>query len=175
MVMTPVVVHGWPRTVVLAVLLMSAAGAVASDPEPTTVSACERAVSRLWPQWRLAVVSNEVREWARARGVTPTRVRGDFDGDRAEDVALLVQVTDDPRSARIAACLSSRGGEPVVVEQPYCRDGITRAEKGQRYYDFELDREGVYPHDGVHAYCFERAGATYIYLNGKFERIVDSD
>ncbi len=137
---------------------------------------CRGAVDKLWPQWRFLNVSTEVREWATRRKEDPTVAYGDFDDDGRKDVALLIQTASESDSIKIVACLSSMGAtKPVVVERPYCRDGITRVSKGQRYHDFATEREGTYPKDGIHAYCFEKAGATYIFTDGSFRQIVDSD
>ena len=48
-----------------------------------------------------------------------------------------------------------------VIDKPYCSDGIAVSGRGGRYYDFEKGAEGAFKLDGVHAYCFEKAGATY--------------
>lgn len=133
-------------------------------------------VSRLWPQWRFPDVSVEVREWAASQHVDPTVAYGDFDDDGEEDVAFMIQPETHSVSRKIVACLSSIGAaKPVVIEKPYCSDGIGTAQKGRRYYDYSTGLEGTYPKDGIHAYCFEKAGATYIFTNGSFREIVDSD
>jgi hypothetical protein len=137
---------------------------------------CRGAVDNLWPQWRFPNVSTQVREWATRRKEDPTVAYGDFDDDGRKDVALLIQTASESDSIKIVACLSSIGvTKPVVVERPYCTDGITRASKGQRYHDFATESKGTYPKDGIHAYCFEKAGATYIFTDGSFRQIVDSD
>jgi hypothetical protein len=137
---------------------------------------CSGAVDTLWPQWRFPNVSTEVREWATSRKEDPTVAYGDFDDDGRKDVALLIYTASQSGSIKIVACLSSIGAtKPVVVETPYCSDGITRVSKGQRYYDFATELEGTFPKDGIHAYCFEKAGATYIFSDGSFRQIVDSD
>ena len=41
--------------------------------------------------------------------------------------------------------------------------------------DFTTELDGTYPKDGIHAYCFEKAGATYIVTGGAYREIVDSD
>ena len=71
-----------------------------------------------------------------------------------------------PSKSPIEICLNTRSA---------CNDGIAISRKGVRYYDFENDKEGVYARDGVHAYCSEKAGATYQFENDAFRRIVDDD
>ena len=67
------------------------------------------------------------------------------------------------------------GTKLYLIDKPYCGDGIALAPKGQSYHDFTTETEGVYKFDGVSAYCFEKAGATYQFENGAFRQIVDSD
>lgn len=137
---------------------------------------CRGAVDTLWPHWRFPTVRAEVRAWATRRQEDPTVAFGDFDDDGRKDVALLIQTASQAGSIKLVACLSSIGAaKPIVVETPYCTDGITRVAKGQRYHDFATDLEGTYPKDGIHAYCFEKAGATYLFTDGSFRQIVDSD
>ncbi len=159
----------------LGLALAAFAGAVVRD-QTELNRQCRKAVENLWPQWRFPNVSTEVREWATSRKEDPTVAYGDFDDDGRKDVALLIQTASESGSVKIAVCLSSLGAtQPVVVERPYCTDGITRVSKGQRYHDFATELEGAYPKDGIHAYCFEKAGATYIFTDGSFRQIVDSD
>jgi len=148
------------------------------------MAACDAQISAKFPQWRLAPVSREVEQFAKSRNVSPTRVSGDFDGDGRADIALLVfsgpvPVPDYPDrldALHIAVCMNTRMGLRLfVIDKPYCGDGIAISRRGSRYYDFEKEQEGRYKLDGVHAYCFEKAGATYQFENGSFRRIVDSD
>jgi hypothetical protein len=111
-------------------------------------------------------------------------VWADFDSDKRLDVALLIQRGSDRNLdyperldfLYIAVCRNTISG-PVLhlIEKLYCGDGIAVSQRGRRYYDFERETEGVYSHDGVHAFCFEKAGATYQFEKGSFRRIVDSD
>ena len=160
----------------LLIVSLSSACDLAAERELAVERACTAALSRLWPQWSFPSISSEVSEWAERENERPTVTFGDFDGDGRTDVALLVQPFPESTSPMIAACLSGSGlDKPVVITDPYCYDGLTRQRRGQPYYDFATGLEGVYPSDGIHAYCFEKAGATYIIKGGRFEPIVDSD
>ena len=140
------------------------------------VRQCRQAVSARYPQWQPPAVDPAVRDWARSRNEDPIVAFGDFDDDGTQDVALLVRIAPPPRSMRIVVCLSSLGSaKPVVIDNPYCSDGITRVPKGTQYSVVDSNVEGTYPKDGIHAYCFEKAGATYIFSNGAFQMTVDSD
>jgi hypothetical protein len=129
-------------------------------------------------------VPDDVAAWARAHKFDPTVARGDFDGDGRADVAFLVQARSQPLreyperlvASRLAVCLARPSGVVLhLLDQLYCGDYIEAVAKGERYYDFERDRKGVYPSDGVKTVCFEHASATYVYDGGGFRRIVDGD
>ena len=62
-----------------------------------------------------------------------------------------------------------------MIADPYCTDGILVTPKGTTDHDYEADRPVTYATNGVHAYCFEKAGATYVFTKGRWVRIVDSD
>jgi hypothetical protein len=89
------------------------------------------------------------------------------------------QVSTRIKHWRMAPVRSDVGIKPAVklyiIGQLYCGDGISLAKKGRKYHDFEQETEGTFSEDGVSAYCFEKAGATYEFANGSFRRIVDSD
>ena len=87
---------------------------------------------------------------------------------------MLVRV--EAGAHQLAVCLA-RGSAPElhVIADPYCGDGIAVSKKGTRYHDFDTETEGRFPSDGVFAYCFEKAGATWLIENGQPRRIVNSD
>jgi hypothetical protein len=145
---------------------------------------CKARITAKFQQWRAAPVTAEVAKFARARHKDPTVTTGDFDGDGRQDLALLIQDgpapgpdnPGRPDSLHIAVCLNQKTGISLfLIDKPYCSDGIERTLKGNSYYDFETGKRGTYRLDGVSAYCFEKAGATYEFENGIFSRIVDSD
>jgi len=137
---------------------------------------CRAAVAHRWARWRFAAVAPPVRDWAASQHEDPTIVLGDLDGDGQGDLAMLIETAPDPNAVAIAVCLSSAGPTaPRFVEHPPCSDGITLAPRGGRYFDVEHERSGTYAEDGIHAYCFEKAGYTYLVQGGGFQQIADSD
>ena len=154
-------------------------------PEPTPLeTACRARIAARLPEWSIASVSPEVAAWARSDGFDPVVTQGDFDGDGRPDVALLIQAQRTPAmqyserilSSRVAVCLDRPAGVTLhVIEGLYCGDYIELATKGAPYYDFERDREDVYPSDGVKTVCVKKASATYVYDGAGFRRIVDGD
>lgn len=133
---------------------------------------CASALDRQLNGWDFPPINRYVFDGATRAGKNPFVTTGDFDNDKTSDVAFLI-VKDSKR--RIAVCLSGRRGVAVFIPDPYCGDGISLVRRGAEYHDFETDSEGRYDRDGVHAYCFEKAGATYIYKDGAFQAVVDSD
>jgi hypothetical protein len=152
--------------------------------ESSLLRSCEMQISGKFRQWHIAPVTQEVEESAKGANESPTRVFADFDGDGRKDVALLIIEGSNANSGypqrlellHIAVCLNAGSDVKLrLIDMPYCGDGITLSRKGAPYYDFETDKEGVYALDGIHAYCFGKAGATYQFESGSFRRIVDDD
>lgn len=167
-------------TLVVIIIFTPTHHAIADD----ILHACETKLTAKFKQWRFAPVMQDVAEFAKAQHKDPTVTHGDFDGDGRRDIALLIQDGANPNpdypgrddSLHIAVCLNTRAGIRLyLIDKPYCGDGITLSAKGQTYYDYDTGREGTYRLDGVSAYCFEKAGATYEFENGTFRQIVDSD
>ena len=167
----------------IVLLLLSPPFSQAQIADRVLVQSCEGLLSRRIPGWRVAPVTAEVAEFARRRNVSATLASGDFDADGRTDVAMLILggVETNPIVQRledlhIAVCLNTTSGVRLyMIDKPYCGDGIAVSRRGTRYHDFESGSDGVYTVDGVHAYCFEKAGATYQYESDAFRMIVDSD
>jgi hypothetical protein len=140
-------------------------------------AACRAKIDARLPGWRLATPSAEVAKWAADMNEGPTVLQVDLDADGVRDTAaLIVTGAGDPPAHHIAVCMSRKAGPELhVIDDLYCQDGIMIAKKGTRAHDFENNTYVTYRTDGVHAYCFEKAGATYLFRNGRFIRIVDSD
>jgi hypothetical protein len=172
------------RFIAVGLLLFLPAVSIAQDAQ--TEKRCGEQLDNSLRQWSISSVTGEVAEWAKSRRMNPTFVQGDFDGDGRADIALLIQNRSEPSleyperaySSLVAVCLSRPTSVTLhLLKEPYCSDLIARSPKGERYYDFETDRRGTYPSDGVKTVCFEKASATYVYEKqaGSFRRIVDGD
>ena len=153
-------------------LLCSTAGAAAELP-----AACRAKIDARLPGWQLKLPSDEVAAFAREEKFDPALVQGDFDDDGLRDTAVLVTAgAGSTLTAQIAVCMSRKAGPELhIIRDPYCRDGISLTRKGSAGFNFETDKEIKYRTDGVHTFCFEKAGATYLYRGGRFIRIIDSD
>lgn len=172
------------RIAVFLTLAISPMAAHAQRKQTMLLQPCEAQLKAKFKQWRFAPVTPEVAKWAKDQHENPTIASGDFDGNGRTDLALLIQDGPAPEpdysgrldSLNIAVCLDLKTSVKLyLIDNPYCGDGITRARKGHRYYDYEKQTYGTYSEDGVSAYCFEKAGATYVFEKGAFRQIVDSD
>jgi hypothetical protein len=122
--------------------------------------------------WSLPTVDPDVLYSVTRSGRNPFVTTGDFDDDQEDDVAFLILKDGE---TGIAVCLSGKPDVALIIGDLYCDDGIVRIPKGTTYHNYETDSEGRHDRDGVHAYCYERAGATYLYTGGSFKRVIDSD
>lgn len=158
---------------VFAAALIGAAAANAAELPP----ACGAKIDTRVSAWRLITPSADVAAWAREMNEGPDVLQVDLDADGVRDTAaLIVTGTGDSAVYRIAVCMTRTAGPELhIIDEPYCRDGLMIAKKGTRAYNFDTGQYVTYRTDGLHAYCFEKAGATYLYRNGRFIRIIDSD
>jgi hypothetical protein len=143
-----------------------------SVPEP-----CRAAIGQRWPGWRLSPPPRDFAAYARQQRIAPNVVVADFDGDGARDTAVLLLTSSTRQAQRRLALCVNRGAtvELHVVRDPYCGDGIVLVPKGTKAWDFERDVAVTHATNGVRAVCFEKAGASYLLVNGRLVRIVDSD
>ena len=170
------------RTQVLSLSMWVLAALIAVPAAPSAAVAdvplaCRSVIEARWPGWRLSPPPQDYAAYAKRQGLEPNIARADFDGDGTGDVAVLL-LTSATRQAqrRLAVCLT-RGGEAelYVVGDPYCGDGIVVTPKGTKAWDYEREIAVTYQVNGVHTLCFEKAGATYVFAQGRFRRVVDSD
>lgn len=169
----------------LIVALMLVFGAEAAQTQRDGLEGtCKAQITKKLQEWSVTSISADVAAWSKSHRKNPTLVRGDFNGDGHLDVALLIQnrakpVLDYPERAQsslVAVCLSRPTAVVLhLIDKLYCSDAIEQVRKGRQYYDFEKEKAGTYPLDGVRTICFEKASATYVYDGAGFRRIVDGD
>lgn len=164
----------------LTVASIAGAPAHAADLEQS----CRALLDHRLPHWTLASVSEEVKAFAEQQQADPVKIRGDFDGDGREDIALLIQnrarpVLDEPQrinATRVAVCLAGERATVLrLIEAPYCDDLIYLVRKGEDMNDIESGPLGKYPVDAVGTTCFEKAGAVFFFDGREFRRVVNSD
>lgn len=168
-----------PVLVLAAVPLFLIAAATATSAQPQPPPACRAAIDARLPGWQLSPPPVDLAQMAKQKKFSTNVVRSDFDDNGTRDTAVLVVMPGTgelhPRQ-RIAVCLSQAGMINLhVIGDPYCGDGISVAPKGTRAWDFTTEKRVTYWTSGVSAYCYEKAGGTYLFRDGKFVLIVDSD
>jgi hypothetical protein len=164
------------RSIWVAAVLVAFPGRVSADitsvPEP-----CREALKSVWSEWRLSPPPKGYEDYIREQQRESSIAKGDFDNDGVQDVAVLLLTSATRRAQqRLAVCLmGGAGAELHIVREPYCGDGISVTPKGTQAWDYERETGVTYRADGVHASCFEKAGATYVFERNRFKRVVDSD
>lgn len=157
---------------VLAVMPEAAAAAGAGVPAP-----CRAAITSRWSDWRLSPPPADLARYARRADIETNIVRADFDNDNAGDVAVLLLTSGTRRGQRHLVVCLTRGSdvELHIVHDPYCGDGIRLMPRGTKAMDLDTGRNVTYRTNGIHADCYEKAGATYLFVNGRFRLVIDSD
>ena len=159
---------------VVTVAILTLATVASAD---TGSSECYSAVEAELGSWSLSPPPPELAEFAKRDGRSTNEARADFDGDGVDDLALLIVPESQAKTPQYIAVCLTRESEPSLhlIPEPYCGDGIGVSPKGRSFYNYDAGTRDTYPSNGVSAYCFEKAGATYLYQGGKFLRVVDSD
>jgi hypothetical protein len=140
-------------------------------------ASCRAEVDAKLPGWRLARPPAELAILAEKRKLVTNIASADFDLDGSADTALLVVA---PRrghpTSHLAICLNRADGVQVhVIREPYCQDSISFRPKGTVDYDDQTKKNVRYWTNAVQTSCHEAAGGSYLYKDGKFVLIVDSD
>lgn len=146
---------------------------------------CKTLLNQALPVWTMASVSGDVKAFATAElQADPLKIRGDFDGDGREDIALLIQnrahpVFEEPdriKATRIAVCFAKMPSMVLrLIEEPYCDDFIYLTRKGENMHGIEAGNLGKYPVDAIGTTCFEKAGAVFLFDGKNFRRIINAD
>lgn len=160
-------------------------GASASEKVPLSIHST---LDTMFPGWRISSVSSEVRGFLRQRSLVgmPNIIRGDFDGNGGTDYAILIEHPTSSRraapsgtAAEVVAFLEDRGAfKPFVLKEPVppdLRRYLTLQRKGGEGHDLEANKKFRYPNDSIGVWFFGVAGGTYIFENGSFRYVVESD
>jgi hypothetical protein len=167
------------RVIVLVAAPLLSMVAVSAAHAQQPPAACRAAIDARLPGWQLSPPPADLAQAAKQKKISTNVVQSDFDDNGTRDTSVLVVMPGTgelhPRQ-RIAVCLSRAGKIDLhVISDPYCGDGISVAPKGTRAWDFTTEKRVTYWTNGVSAYCYEKAGGTYLFRDGKFVLIVDSD
>ena len=125
------------------------------------------------PDWKPLEPSDDAAKWARKRGWNPIVTTGDFDGNGSADWPALGA---SKGKSKLAICMNATSRlELLVIDESYCAELVYRATARSYHYNYETGRNEMIKNDGVSVSCFEKAGATYVYEEVNFRRIIDSD
>jgi hypothetical protein len=155
--------------------LLSAQSSQAEDAD--IPSACRASIESRIPGWHLSLPPADLAAYATQTKMKTNILQADLDGDGLRDTAVLLMARQTGRRNQYIAVCLERKGQPELhlIREPYCGDGISVARKGQVVYDYRTGKNVTYRTNGVHAYCLEKAGGTYLYIGGRFVLVVDSD
>jgi hypothetical protein len=135
--------------------------------------------------WQLSSLYPDVAESLRARtaGGPLNLVRGDFDGNGEDDIAILVeyrrpQSSGDALVDVVAFLAKESHHEMLVIEGPDPHIGkqyIRAIPRGSRGYDLNTNTDFVYERDAIGVEFEGTGGHTWIYRNGRFVSVWTSD
>lgn len=139
-----------------------------------------------FPGWQYAEISDEVREGERQYGHANARldlISGDFNGDERADYAALInygtaRLENDevvgPDIALVIFIARRQGYRLHTIKDPG-GEYIALIRKGDKGYDFELQKEFIFEHDAIDAIIFEKGATSYVYEHGHFRAIITGD
>jgi hypothetical protein len=167
-----------------AVALALSGGRQIQQPVPPAI---RRTLDQRYPGWRVVVSGNIRAAVGLGLGETPGVVTGDFDGNGRADFAILIEYrnVDEPGKAfthfveALAFLDTGRGFELFRLRDrqpgPNRDLYLTLQKRGAEGFDFVAGRKFTYLHDSVGEWYFGKAGGTYIYADGRFRYVIESD
>ena len=159
----------------LAILLSAVPAGLTAQPRAIP-EACRTAVDARLPGWKLSPPPVELAMLATPGKSVTNIAAADFDLDGTTDTALVIAPRRGHPTSHLVICLARAAAPQLhVIREPYGRDGITVRPKGTVDYDYRTGKNVRYWTNGVQAYAFEKAGGTYLFKDGTFVLIVDSD
>jgi hypothetical protein len=102
-------------------------------------------------------------------------------------VAVLIEYenVDEPQKTfthfveALAFLATDRGFTPIPLRSrqpgPDPNLYLTLQKRGDQGFDFEAEKKSTYVHDSIGEWYFGKAGGTYVFENGKFRLIIESD
>lgn len=144
----------------------------AQAPIPSDIDAL---LQSRFKSWRPANIPNYIVSYFKERRSHehPNFVRGDWNGDKEGDFAVLLERRSDPNTRMILVLMRSRTGFGTYFLPG--DDCLMSLEKGSKDYDFETEKKFTYQNDAIFSYIWERAGSSFVWEKGRFRRILTSD
>lgn len=154
-------------------------------PPPKLPSSVRATLNRRFPSWKFAEVSTEVQQFFKSemKNEVPHLISGDFDGNGRRDYAVLIwhgtvrsaqAKLSWPRAFLVVFLQRGKGYRMHVIKEP---DGeyLSLVKKGTQDFNYDEQKEITYTNDAIVAGIFEKAGSSYVYVNGRFRSFVSSD
>ena len=139
-----------------------------------------------YPGWQPSQVGADVQAFVRERSSVASAniIKGDFDGNGRTDYAVLLEYPSGPQVGAInwlqlvAFLAEKKSFKLIVLNDPIPSEPqfyITLQRKGARGYNLATYKRFRYPHDSIGMWYFGVAGGTFIYSNGRFRHVAESD
>jgi len=141
-----------------------------------------------FPGWRFAQNSHDVKDFFAKTfpKAIPSLIKGDFDRNGKPDFAILIEHSNFAKAGKelthvveVLAFLkrgasykriSLNSGSPADNELY-----LNLAKKGKIGKVFATNKKFAYRHDSISLSFFEKASGTYVWKNGKFVYVYESD
>lgn len=109
-------------------------------------------------------------------------IKGDFNDDRLQDYAVLIQQSAEandkgvakPLIVHIVAFFRKPGGYKMSQVSSEGGGSLILMRKGESDYDYEAQRDFTYPRDSIFS-GMGMGGTSYIYEHGRFRALTTSD
>jgi hypothetical protein len=174
------------RVPVVALILLLSSSVHMQMPSLDLPSEARDMLNVKFPDWKYADVSEEVSQCLKkdaGPNARPDLISGDFDGDgRADFAAMIVhgvrRVEDGcvvgPDPAIVVFLAEEHGFRLNVIDDPG-GEYLMLIRKGEKRYDYELQKEFTFEHDAIDAIIFEKGATSYVYEQGRFRAIITGD
>lgn len=155
-----------------------------SKTAPPMPRAVKSLLNQTFPGWKFAETAFGVEESLKqARSnARPEIIKGDFDGNKKTDCALLIkhgklrgengEIVDD--RTFIAVLLQGRRGYRIAVLK-HAGDYLALGRKGEYGFDWHKNRKFQYQTDVIESGYYEKAAWSYVYRKGRFRYIYSLD
>ncbi len=129
--------------------------------------------------WKLSTVREQLtKDFFASSKFAPNLAWGDFDHDGSRDYAVEISYGDSVRK-RIVIAFLNRGSKfiPSILETHPDDEEIfiSVTKKGTKGYNWEQEKPFVYPSDAIDVIYAGKAGNSYFFRNGKFNKIQTGD
>jgi hypothetical protein len=146
-----------------------------------------------FPGWQFPEIQNDIRMFLKnqvAKDAIPEMIIGDFDGNAQTDYAIFIvqnrlkmtKYNYSDYNWHIVAFLkkSDKMDEYDYFDLESGTDSpsdnyLMLFHKGEEDYNYETEKEFIYNNDAIFLGFFEKAGISFIFVNGKFNKLITSD